>query len=206
MATLHRRFVVSRTRVIAVVGSFGKTTTARAVVSALGTRGLRPFSNSGAKLALAVLRLRPWEPRAVFEVAIDGPGQMGGYASMVRPDVVVVTSIGSEHNRAIGGLENTRHEKVAMVRALRSNGCAVLNGDDPHVRWMASQTDDRVVTYGLNADNEIQAADVELDWPNGTRFTVHAGGQAWPVKSRLFGRHHVSTVLAAWQWRERRGV
>src|SRR5262245_1592340 len=47
LATLHRRAVVSRTRVIAVVGSFGKTTTARAVVSALRTRGLRPFSNSG---------------------------------------------------------------------------------------------------------------------------------------------------------------
>ena len=36
------------------------------------------------QVALKLLRVRPWQPHAVFEVAIDGPGQMGPYAAMLR--------------------------------------------------------------------------------------------------------------------------
>jgi UDP-N-acetylmuramoyl-tripeptide--D-alanyl-D-alanine ligase len=197
LAALHRRLVVPRTRVIAVIGSFGKSTTARAVVAALGARPLRAFSNAKSRLGLAVLRIRRGERWAVLEVGINQPGQMAGYARIVRPDVVVVTSIGSEHNRSLRGLEATRQEKAAMVRVLGPDGLAVLNGDDPHVRWMAGQTDARVVTFGFGAGNEVQATDRALDWPNGARLTVHAGGHAWPAQIRLLGRHQVSAVLAA---------
>jgi UDP-N-acetylmuramoyl-tripeptide--D-alanyl-D-alanine ligase len=35
-----------------------------------------------------------------------------------------------------------------MVRALPPEGIALLNGDDPHVRWMAGQAAARVITFG----------------------------------------------------------
>ena len=50
-----------------------------------------------------------------------------------------------------------------MVRALTRSGTAILNGDDPNVRWMASQTRARSVTFGLEAHNDVRAADIRLD-------------------------------------------
>ena len=70
----------------------------------------------------------------------SGPGQMRQQAAMVRPDLVVVTAIAGDHWRSLSTLDITRNEKAEMVRALKPSGVAILNADDPNVRWMATQT------------------------------------------------------------------
>ena len=119
LAKLHRRTLARRVRVVAIVGSFGKTTTTAAICKVLGLAVPPPDRSAAmAALALRLLRVRPWQRHAAFEVAINGPGQMSPYGPMLRPDLVVVTSIGSEHNRSFGTLEATRAEKARMVAAL----------------------------------------------------------------------------------------
>jgi UDP-N-acetylmuramyl pentapeptide synthase len=198
LARLHRRTLARRTRVVVVVGSYGKSTTMRATTAALGRRvHRRATSNAGSAVARALLRIRPWDRWAVLEVGIGGPGQMAPYARMVQPQVVIVTSIGSEHRRSLPTLEMTRHEKAEMVRALPPSGLAVLNGDDPNVRWMETQTRARVVYFGLGESNDVRASDVRLNWPSGTRFVLHAGSERREVKIQLFGAHMVRIALGA---------
>jgi UDP-N-acetylmuramoyl-tripeptide--D-alanyl-D-alanine ligase len=180
-----------------VVGSFGKTTTARAVAAALGLGSLPATGNARGQVALALLRAGPGRRHAVLEVGIARPGDMRRYPPVLRPDVAVVTGIGSEHGRSFRSLEATRQEKAEMVRTLGPAGTAVLNGDDPNVRWMAGETRARVVTYGLGPDVDVRATDVALDWPRGTRFRLHAGGTAQEVHVRLIGRPGVYAALAA---------
>jgi UDP-N-acetylmuramoyl-tripeptide--D-alanyl-D-alanine ligase len=122
---------------------------------------------------------------------------MAPYARMLRPDVVVVTSIGSEHNRSLPTLEITRAEKSHMMRALPPTGLAILNGDDPNVLWMKSQTNARVITFGFENTNDIFASDVTLDWPNGTRFRLHVKGETRTMRTRLIGKQMVYPMLAA---------
>jgi len=198
LAALHRRTLARHTRLVTVVGTFGKSTTTRAVAAALGARLHRRFSyNHFSGIAQAVLRIRPSQRHAVIEVGIDKPGQMSQYARVIHPDIVVVTCIGSEHHRSLGTLETTRHEKAEMVRVLPQTGVAVLNGDDPNVLWMASQTRARIVTFGFGKANDIRASDVRLDWPWGTRFTLHVGRQTREMSVRLLGRHMLQPILAA---------
>jgi UDP-N-acetylmuramoyl-tripeptide--D-alanyl-D-alanine ligase len=197
LAAFHRRVIVRRTRVVVVIGSFGKTTTARALVAALGTRPLPRWSNSYSRLARAVLGIRPGDRWAVLEVGIRTRGQMAVYARLVRPDVVVVTSIGSEHHRAVGPLEAIREEKAAMVRALSPGGLVIVNGDDPHARWIAGQTAARVVTCGFGADNDVQAVAAAITWPAGTRVSIRIGDRVEDGGVRLLGRHQVRAILAA---------
>jgi UDP-N-acetylmuramyl pentapeptide synthase len=197
-AGAYRRTCLRRTRLIAVVGSFGKSTTTRAVLTALD-RPIHPrFNyNSWSSLARAVFRIRSRDRHAVLEVGIGAPGQMAGYARTLRPDLTVVTSVGSEHNRSFETLENTRSEKSRMVQALPPSGVAVLNGDDPNVLWMKSRTSARVVTFGFQPENDVHAADLVLDWPHGMRFTLRAGGETRLVHIRLVGKHMVYPILAA---------
>ncbi len=148
-------------------------------------------------MACAVLRLRPYDRHAVIEVGIDGMGQMASYARMIRPDITIVTSIGSEHNRSLRTLEITRTEKSEMVRILPATGLAVINADDPNVRWVAKQTRARVITFGFDEASDIRASEVTLDWPHGTRFRLHAAGVTRDLRVRLVGRHMVYPILAA---------
>ncbi len=199
LACLYRRTAVRRTRIVAVVGSFGKSTTTNAVVTALG--GV-PYPGSqrnvSSFLARGLFRIRPGDRHAVLEVGIGGIGEMAPYAEMIRPDITVVTSIGSEHHTSLGTLETTREEKAAMVRILPRSGIAVINGDDPNVLWMRGETKARVVTFGFGETNDVRASDVSLaDWPNGTRFTLHADGESRDLRIKLIGRPMIYPILAA---------
>ncbi len=198
LARLHRRTLARKTRVIAVTGSFGKSTTTRAIVAALGLpRHDAMLFNSWSWIAFALLRIRPGQRHAVIEVGISKPGQMKFYARTVNPDVAVITSVGSEHHRSLGTLEVTRAEKSWMVQALPASGAAVLNGDDANVMWMRSKTRARVVTFGFGAACDVRADTVRLDWPRGTRFHLTAFGQERDVAVRLLGRHMIYPILAA---------
>jgi len=200
VARLYRITLGRRPRVIAVVGSVGKTTTMRTVSAALGLKVSRPAllnANSHAAVGRALLSVRPWQKRAVLEVGINSPGQMCIQAATLRPDVVVVTAIAHDHWQSFGTLEATRDEKANIVRELSRTGVAVLNADDSNVRWMASQTKARVVLVGEAPDAEVRATDIELNWPHGMRFIAHVGGEARPVNIRLVGRHMVYPALAA---------
>ena len=196
-ATIYRRTLARNTCVVAVVGSFGKSTTMRAVHAALGIARPCSLENVSTSVPRVVLRLVPGQRHAVLEVGINAPGQMTVHARMLRPNITVVTSIGSDHNRSLKTLAVTRAEKAEMVRVLPASGLAVLNGDDPNVCWMRSQTRARVVTFGLSETNDVRGSDISLDWPHGTRFTVHVADESRRLRIRLIGKPHVYTILAA---------
>jgi UDP-N-acetylmuramoyl-tripeptide--D-alanyl-D-alanine ligase len=198
LAGLYRRTVLRKTHVVAVVGSYGKTTATRVITGVLGKKlHPRATANAISQIPYAVFRVRPWNDVAVIEAGVECQGQMTAIADVLRPNCAVVMSVGSEHHSSFGTLEVTRDEKANMVRALPETGVAVLNGDDPNVLWMASQTRARVVTFGFGETNQVRATDPQLDWPRGMRFRLHAGGEARPVRIRLIGRHMIYPALAA---------
>jgi UDP-N-acetylmuramoyl-tripeptide--D-alanyl-D-alanine ligase len=197
LAAAYRRTALRRTRVVCVVGSFGKTTAARAVAAALGLRDPTRFGNARGLVATTLLAVPPGRRHAVLEIGISQAGDMARYPPVLRPDIAVVTGIGTEHNRSLRSREATRHEKAEMVRALGRDGWAVLNGDDPHVRWMAGETRARVLTYGFGDDVDVRASDVVLDWPHGTQLRLHTPAGDRDLHVRLIGRPMLYAVLAA---------
>ena len=153
--------------------------------------------NAGSFLARAMFRVRPWHRFSAIEVGVNGPGTMHPNVAMIRPDIVVVTSIGSEHNRSFKTLEATRHEKAEMVRGLSETGLAVLNGDDPNVLWMKGETNARSITFGFETTNDVRAQKLSFEWPRGMRFILCTNGETREVTTRLVGRHMVYSILAA---------
>src|ERR1700730_7751279 len=155
------------------------------------------LDNAWSSVAYAILRIRPLQRHAAIEVGIVDRGQMEIYARTVRPNMTIVTSIASEHNRSLGSLDVTRTEKTWMVRVLPRSGTAILNGDDPNVMWMQRQTSARVVTFGFGETCDVRTQELHVDWPYGMRFRLRAFGQERDVAIRLFGRHMVYPALAA---------
>ena len=197
--SVWRRTVVRSTNVVAVVGSYGKTTTARVLSAALCDEIHRYLTNNaGIFVSHAILRIRPGQSHQVIEVGISGVGKMAPHASTIQPDVVVVTSIGSEHGRSFGNLETTRTEKAKMVEGLRPGGTAFLCGDDDNVLWMAERTNERVVTFGLDPGNDYRASAIRSHRGGAVEFTVeHAERGTFEVQTRLIGEPGVRAALAA---------
>ncbi len=199
LASAYRRLFLRKVRFIVVVGSVGKTTAKRAIDRAIGPgAALHNKGNYGVALAMNVLRTKPTDRFSVCEVGIAGTGRMASYARMLKPDIVVATTVKSDHNRSLPTLEDTRREKVKMVQALRPGGLAVLNGDDPHVLWMATQTRARITTYGFSEENAVRALDYAAEWPGGSfRVRLPDIEQPLRLRTRLLGRHMAYPLLAA---------
>ena len=200
LARLYRSTLARRMRVITVVGTFGKTTTTRAIFHALGERADRWMernANTQGTVAWSLLRQPPWRKHVVIETGVIEPGVMAGYGRVLRPDIVVVTCIGSEHLDSFEDLEHLRAEKAAAVRGLSPDAVAILNHDDPHVRWMAGETRARVVWYGYEGDCDLQAGDWENNWPHGGILSLASRHGHHRVQSQLTGRQSSYALLAA---------
>ena len=198
LAGFYRRAGISQTRIVAVIGSLGKTTTTRAVATALGLPiGRIRGWNAGGFLAEALLRIGREDRSAVLEVGIKNRGKMAVYSRLIKPDVVVVTSIASEHYRTLGSLEDIRTEKAEMVRRLPPTGWAILNGDDENVLWMRDETQARVLTYGFDPENDVWASEYCSCGTTGGRFIAHVDGNVSEIRTQLIGRHMVYPLLAA---------
>lgn len=114
-----------------------------------------------------------------------------------RPDTVVVTSIGTEHNRSLKTLEVTREEKSQMVQVLTEKNTAILNGDDPNVMWMKEKTKAKIITVGIDPKHDVYATNIQLNWPHGMKFTMHHEGKEYEIQTELLGHHMVYTYLFA---------
>jgi UDP-N-acetylmuramoyl-tripeptide--D-alanyl-D-alanine ligase len=195
-AFLYRRTVLRKTRVVAVTGSFGKTTTFRAIAAALDSATAKG-SNHKSGIALRLFRTAPSERHSVLEVGIGRPGEMRGFASMVRPDIAVLCGIGSEHSRSLQTLDRTLEEKAELLAALRPDGLAILNADDARAASAANRTRGRVVTCGFSADADVRVESYGVDWPRGHSLDVLVHSRRVRVQTQLVGRQMVFPVLAA---------
>src|SRR6202035_1032906 len=158
-AWLWRRTWLRSTRVIAVTGSFGKTSAAAAAAAAVGATFDVDGANYGSFLAAALLRHRP-------------RGQMRGYARLLRPDVVVLTAVGTEHMQRLGNLEAIAAEKARLVQELGPAGLLIVNGDDERCRAIGARAAGRVVRVGFTADCDWRIEEAAGDWPRGTRLRL----------------------------------
>jgi UDP-N-acetylmuramoyl-tripeptide--D-alanyl-D-alanine ligase len=111
--------------------------------------------------------------------------------------VAVITNIGTVHAERAGSQEDIARGKSELVQALPEDGVAILNYDDPWVRWMADKTRARVFYYGLDAQADLWADHVEGLGLDGIRFRLHYKREVLHLRVPLIGRHSVHAALRA---------
>jgi UDP-N-acetylmuramoyl-tripeptide--D-alanyl-D-alanine ligase len=83
------------------------------------------------------------------------------------------------------------------VQALRPEGIAILNYDDPNVRGMREKTAARVLFYGLSPEAHVYGDEISGDPLSGLSFTLNYQYTQRRVELHLPGRHSLMTALAA---------
>ena len=199
LARFHRRRL--GIPVIAVTGSCGKTTTKELIAHLLGepeavlkTTGTQ---NNHIGVPLTLLRLQDRHRIAVVELGSNHSGEIAYLASIVEPNVAVITNIGPVHLEFFGSLMGVLQEKLSLLEALPSDGCAILPGDQLEVCLEAPHrlaTGVRVAMFGTTERCDVQALIVQR-CPEGMAIQLRDQPGQWVIP--LIGHHNVENVLAA---------
>jgi UDP-N-acetylmuramoyl-tripeptide--D-alanyl-D-alanine ligase len=183
----------SAARVVAIVGSTGKTTTKDilgALCSAVVPTIYPPESlNNEIGLPLTVCLLEPDTVVLVTEMGMRGPGQIAELCAIARPDLVLVTSIGPEHLELVGSVDEVAAANAEAIAALPSGGVAVLPAGVDELERLLERTDIEIRRFDP-ADVQIDGNEVELRLGDGTAtLTV-------PFTQRHFAENLLGALVA----------
>jgi UDP-N-acetylmuramoyl-tripeptide--D-alanyl-D-alanine ligase len=192
---------LAHTRFIGVTGSAGKTTTKDLLHAALARRyrtvKSEDSNNQLYNVARTLLSVRPRTQFCVQEVGLNRPGVIREMAELLRPHVGIITIIGTDHLSHFLSREAIAAEKGWLIERLEPSGIAVLNADDPLVAAMARRTAASIVTFGFRADADFRGEVLDTRYPARLALEVRHRGVATRIDSRLYGKHHAVSALAA---------
>jgi UDP-N-acetylmuramoyl-tripeptide--D-alanyl-D-alanine ligase len=168
----------------AVTGSVGKTSVTQAIMAGLTLAGpahssVKSYNNHiGVPLTLA--RMPRGTERAVFEIGMNHADEIRPLSQFVRPQAVVVTTVGPVHTENFpDGETGVARAKAEIFEGLEPGGIAVLNADN---RWFdllkaeAEKVGATIRTFGASEGCDARLIDFQVP-----------GGHA-VVQARLNGK------------------
>lgn len=199
LAAAYRRTLES-TKVIAVVGSNGKTTTVRLIDAVLGagmrgTASIKSFNND-IGVPLTVLGASPGDGYLVCEVGTNSPSEIAKLAEVVSPDLAVIVSIGREHLEKLGSLAGVAREEASVLEFVRDGGAGFFNVDAPELSGAIGALERRpraMFGFGRGERADVRVLEVKQDW-GGVSFTLNDRAR---FRVGMLGAHNAVNAAAA---------
>ncbi|MBD2122851.1 UDP-N-acetylmuramoyl-tripeptide--D-alanyl-D-alanine ligase [Trichocoleus sp. FACHB-262] len=178
--------------VVAVTGSVGKTTTKELISAVLATQGrvLKTQANYNNEVGVpkTLLELEPDHDYAVIEMGMRGPGEIALLTQIARPDIAVITNVGTAHIGRLGSEEAIAQAKCELLAEMAPTGTAILNHDSPLLLPTAATVwSGKTISYGL-AGGDFQGQLLDTS-------TLSVEGMQFPLP--LPGQHNALNYLAA---------
>jgi len=194
--------------VVAVAGSYGKTTTKRLIAQAVDINGdtLPTPKSFNTLLGLTTtINNDLTSEHKVFIAEMDAynPGEIATMCELTKPKISVLASVGPMHLERFKSLEHIADALFEVVTGLRDGGVAIIHvGSDAEkaTAERARGAGHRTISYGADSNFPTDATTTDIALSiEGTRFTF-----AWrdenlkrEVFVPLLGRHQALNATAA---------
>ena len=194
LARFHMRRLPAVTR-IGVTGSNGKTTT-KEIVGAILSRAAPTAMNAGnlnseIGLPMACFSVDASHRFAVLEMGMNHVGEMQVLADIVRPDLALLTNVGTAHIGLLGSRQAIAGEKKKIFANFDGRQTAILPEDTPYRAFLSEGVRGKVVLYGPKSTPGYGGS--ESQGLGGT--IIHWEG--FRIRFPLFGPYNLANALGA---------
>lgn len=201
LAAYYRTF--STASVVAVTGSVGKTTTKEFIYSVLSTsfktHKTRGNYNNEIGLPLTLFELEPDDQVSVLEMGMSNLGEIERMSLIARPDIAVVTNIGTSHLATLGTRENICKAKLEITAGMSDDGCLLLNGDEPLLFAEKDRFADRAEYFGIyNRFGDFRAVNIRTRTDGVTYDMIFDNKAVTNIEVPTLGKHNVYNSLVAY--------
>lgn len=191
-------------KVVGVTGSNGKTTTKDMIAAVLSQRFRvhhnKENHNNELGLPLTLLNAPLGTEILVLEMGMRGLGEIKALCDIAKPDVGVITNIGTTHLELLLTQERVALAKWELIEALQGEGIGIINAEDLFSVQKAKNDHHSIRFYGLEGaleDPHIKGAQMRPWGVLGTTFEVSYRDELTTVNLPLPGKHNVLDALAA---------
>lgn len=187
--------------VVAITGSVGKTSTKDMVASVLSQKykvlKTQGNYNNEIGLPLTVLSLKN-EEAMVLEMGMNSFGEISVLTNIAKPDIAVITNIGTAHIGMLGSRENILKAKLEILEGLNSQGTVIINYDNDLLHnWYENEKNHyHILTYGLQQDSNILGKNAIFE-ENGSKCQAIIDNDTYEVSIPVGGEHFISNSLCA---------
>jgi len=200
-ALAHAVRVASGTKVVAITGSAGKTTTKEVTAAFLETK-YRVMRNPGnlnnhIGLPLSLIGLTARPDVAVVELGMNHAGEISTLVRIARPDVRVWTNVGDAHVGFFGSVDAIADAKAEILEGATADAVLVANADDDRIGARTSHFAGRVVTFGIDRPATVRAESVVDRGIAGMSAQIRTPRGSVDLVTPLLGRGNLANVLAA---------
>lgn len=194
IAAWHRS-QLTQTAVVAITGSYGKTTVRSMLTHILQSRGLKVAAtqanfNNLIGVPKTLFEVDSSADVAVIECGISEFGEMERLSEIVQPDVTIVTGISNAHGEGLGGLSGVVSEKAKLLNHLSADGWCVLGHG---VNQLFKQQDIKVAQTTYDMDGQTSVA-WNLD---GLSLTLSLAAEAVTFNLTLPAKHWAEDMALA---------
>ncbi|MEG1610839.1 MAG: Mur ligase family protein, partial [Bilophila sp.] len=128
------RKTLTKTRVVGITGTAGKTTVKEVLAQILTHKGSTAKNhlnmNNQIGLPLSMLAATGDEDYWVMEAGISQPGDMDELGAILEPDLGVIINVGPGHAAGLGD-KGTAHYKARLLAHLAAGGSGLISADYP---------------------------------------------------------------------------
>jgi UDP-N-acetylmuramoyl-tripeptide--D-alanyl-D-alanine ligase len=192
---------------IGVTGSNGKTTTKELIAGVLSEKYSVVKTdgnyNSEIGLPLTVFNIKESHDYAVIEMGINRVGEMDVLTEILRPDIVVITNIGTAHIGVFKTREVIAYEKRRALSLFDGEGVLFLDEDVDYKDFLTEDLAGRAEFFGLrNLTLSDRIFSAEANGLNGWIISL----DGCEIKFPLIGEHNLKNAVCALRVGEAEGV
>ncbi len=189
-------------KVIAVTGSVGKTSTREMIAAVIKSKynTLKTENNLNNEVGVpkTILDLDESIEALVLEFGMTNLGEIRELTVPAKPDIAVITCIGTCHIENLGSRENIKKAKFEIIEGLKKGGTLLLNKDNDMLKNPEDicLSDYNVVYYAVeDASADITAKDI-AEHDGETDFVIVTAEGEYRAHIPTMGTHNVLNALA----------
>ncbi|RKY35858.1 MAG: UDP-N-acetylmuramoyl-L-alanyl-D-glutamate--2,6-diaminopimelate ligase [Candidatus Omnitrophota bacterium] len=114
----------------------------------------------------------------------------------IKFKIAVFTNLSAEHLDFHHNMETYFQAKASLFMQLPEHSYAVINLDDAYGKRLKGMVKQKVISYGIYAENvDVRAKDIVF-CQQGMNFTLITAKGEIKLKTKLIGRHNIYNILA----------
>ncbi len=184
---------------LAVTGSSGKTTTKDMLYYAFAEhynthRNDGNFNNE-IGMPLTALNIDEKYEAAIFEMGMSSLGEIDYLAQIVRPNIAIITNIGTCHIELLKSQDNIFKAKMEITNYMTKEDYLIVNGDDKFLSKLKDEDFEfNIIKTGFTIGSDLRAINYHT-FGETSKFTAEGLGIKQDFIIPAIGKHNVSNAL-----------